>query len=72
MSKNNIHFHDKIKKNPKMSLNIYFLGLSEEFSGTQKRVRISYCKQVIGVRDIETFTVSISYKTVCTNNEDLD
>ena len=32
MSTHNIHFHDKIGKNPKTSLNICFLELSEEFS----------------------------------------
>ena len=32
MSTHNILFHDKIrKKNPKLSLNIYFLELSKEY-----------------------------------------
>ena len=36
MSTQNIHFHDKIGKIPKMSLNICFLELSEEFSRDSK------------------------------------
>ena len=40
--------------NKKISLNICFLELSEEFRiGTQKRVRISHGKWAIGVRAIE-------------------
>ena len=31
MSAHNIHFRDKIGKNPKISLNICFLELSEDF-----------------------------------------
>ena len=31
MSTHNIHFHDKIGKTPKISLNICFLELLEEF-----------------------------------------
>ena len=31
MSTNNMHFHDKIGKIPKISLDICFLELSEEF-----------------------------------------
>ena len=36
MSIHNIHFHDKIEKNPKITLNIGFLELSEEFSRDSK------------------------------------
>ena len=36
MSTHNIRFHDKIRKNPKLSLNICFLELSEEFSRDSK------------------------------------
>ena len=54
MSTHNIHFHDKIRKNPKMYLNICFLELSGNFLGNpKKRVRISHVKRVIGVRVIE-------------------
>ena len=54
MNTPNIHFHENIeKKNPKISLNICFLDISEKFLGTQKRVRISHGKRAIGVRAIE-------------------
>ena len=48
MSTHNIQCHGKIIK-----LNICFLGLSEEFRRTQKRVRIIQGKRTIGVRVIE-------------------
>ena len=50
MNTHNLRFHDKSKK---ISLNICFLGLSEEFVGTQNRVRISDGKRAIYVRAIE-------------------
>ena len=49
MSTHNIYFHDKIGKHPKISLDICFLELSEEFP----RVRISHGKRAILVRAIE-------------------
>ena len=49
MSTHNIKFQDKIR----ISLNIYFLELSEEFVGTQKRVQISHGKQAISVQAVE-------------------
>ena len=48
MSILNIQFHDKTKK---ISLNICFLDLSEEFC--RDRVRISHGKRAIGGRAIE-------------------
>ena len=36
MSKHNMHFHDKIEKNPKISLNICFLELSEQLARDSK------------------------------------
>ena len=44
MSTHNIHFHDKIGKISKLSLNICFLELSKNLLGTQKLVRISHSK----------------------------
>ena len=41
-SKNNIQFHDKIRKLSKISLNVCFLELSEEYPRDSKRVRISH------------------------------
>ena len=49
MSTHNIHFHDKIKKNPIF----VFLSYRKNVVGTQKRVRISHGKRAIGVRAIE-------------------
>ena len=49
MSTHNIKFQDKIR----ISLNIYFLELSEEFVGTQKRVQISHGKRAISVQAVE-------------------
>ena len=53
MSTHNIQFHGQIGNLPKISLNIYFLELSEEFPRDSKRVRISHGKRVIGVRVTE-------------------
>ena len=50
MSAHKIQFHDKIRKK---ILIICFLELSKKIIGTQKRVRISHGKRVIGVRAIE-------------------
>ena len=50
MNTRNIQFHTKIRK---ISLNICFLELSEEFRRIQKRVRISLGKVAIGVRATE-------------------
>ena len=50
MNTHNLRLYDKSKK---ISLNICFLGLSEEFVGTQKRVRISDGKRAIYVRATE-------------------
>ena len=36
MSAHNIHFHDKTGKIPEISLNVYFLELSEEFPRDSK------------------------------------
>ena len=36
MNTHNIHFHDRIGKNPKKFLNICFLELSEEFLSNSK------------------------------------
>ena len=36
MSTHNIHFHNRVGKLPKISLNICFLELSEEFSRDSK------------------------------------
>ena len=44
LSTHNIQFHDK-----KISLNICFLELSEEFCRDSKLVRISHGKRAIGV-----------------------
>ena len=49
MSTQNIHFHVKIGKIPKISLDIYFLDLSQKFSRDPKRVQISHGKRVISV-----------------------
>ena len=54
MSIHNIHFQDKIGTNPKLSLNICFLELLEEFPRDSKKpVRIGHGKQIIGVRVIK-------------------
>ena len=50
MSTLNIHFHDKIRKFPKIFI---FLSYLKNFVGTQKRVRISRSKRAIRVRFIE-------------------
>ena len=50
MSTYNVPFHDKIRKFPKM---LVFLSCRKDVVGTQKRVRISHGKRVIGVRAIE-------------------
>ena len=42
------HVHDKIRHNPQTALNIS--RYRKHFLDTQKRVRISHGKQVIGVR----------------------
>ena len=43
----------KYENVPNMSLNIFFFELSQEFLGTQNRVRISRGKGAIDVRAIE-------------------
>ena len=50
MSIHNIHLHDEIGKKTKIFV---FLSCQKNFLGTQKRVRISHGKPVIGVRAIE-------------------
>ena len=52
MSTRNIHFMIQKENVPKISINICFLGLSRNYLGTQKRVRNSRGKRVIGVRVI--------------------
>ena len=50
MSTHNIHFHDKIGKIQKKYLLIFvFLSCRKNFLRTQKGVRISHGKTVIGV-----------------------
>ena len=59
--------------NDKFSLNICFLELSEEFEGTQKRVRISHGKRAIGIRAIEVLLYMISaWALLVCNNESFD
>ena len=41
MSKHNLLFHDKVGQLPKISLNICFLDLSEEFIRDSERLQIS-------------------------------
>ena len=50
MSTLNIQFHDEIRKIP---LTLVFLNSRKIFVGTQKRVRMSHGKRVIGVGAIE-------------------
>ena len=50
MSAHNIQFHNKIRKFP---LIIVFLSYQKNFTGTQKRVRISHGKQAIHAKAIE-------------------
>ena len=50
MSTHNKQCHDKITKFP---LTFVFMSYRKNFLGTQKRVRISHGKRVIGVRAIE-------------------
>ena len=50
MSTHNIQFHDEIRKFP---LNFVYLSYRKKFVGTQKLVRISHGKRVIGVGAIE-------------------
>ena len=38
MSTHNIYFHNKIRKNPEIALNICFLELSEEFPGDSETI----------------------------------
>ena len=63
MSTHNIHFHDKIKKKIKyIPKYIVFVILScrKNLLGTEKRVRVSHGKRVIGVRVIEGFILYCS------------
>ena len=56
MRTHNIHFHNKIGKKKqalKYPLIFDFLSCRKNFLGTQKRVRISNGKRVIGIRVIE-------------------
>ena len=45
MSTNNIHFYDKIRKFPKISLIICFYKLSDKFFRTQKQVESAKVKE---------------------------
>ena len=58
MRTHNIHVHDKMGKIPELSRNICVLSCWKNFLGTQKRVRISHGKRVIGVRVIEVLLYS--------------
>ena len=49
MSRHNLDFHDKIGKILKYPKIFVFLSCRKNFPGTQKRVRISHGKRVIGV-----------------------